>query len=85
MSQAVNNEPFETEETTAIQIEIDAAGGLHIPDFVDLALTGMDERELARILKLRDGYQNGTITEQTQESKRLAFARWLLEHDRLKK
>lgn len=46
-------------------------------------LDGLSEETIERLRAVRAGYRLGRYSEETQESKRLLFARWLYEHGRI--
>ncbi len=50
-----------------------------------LAANGFNEEEVARLFVARWRCQQGTYSEDTEESKRLQFARWLYQHGKLQR
>ena len=54
------------------------------PDVQNLLSQGFSESEAERLLALKEGVEDHTeYREMLEESRRLTFMRWLIEHDRI--
>lgn len=49
-----------------------------------LKRAGFDDKSIERALDVKRRYRGGAFDELTKEAKRLYFARWLYEHQRIK-
>lgn len=53
------------------------------PTIRDLQKNGLTNADVRRLIKYRQKYRKGSGHEETPDSKRLSFAKWLLEHRRI--